>query len=185
MADPAAALATQLRNIEAKTGKTLVQLRRLIKDSGLEKVGEQRSMLMEKLGLGYGDANTVALLAKKTAEPAAEGMDPLAAIYAGPKAGLRALHERLHAEISKLGAFETVPKKANVSLRRKKQFALLGPATKDAIELGLNVKSLTASARLKAMPPGGMCQYTVRLSRPSEINAELMAWVRAAYEAAA
>jgi hypothetical protein len=34
------------------------------------------------------------------------------------------------------------------------------------------------------MPPGGMCQYAVRLSRASEIDAELMAWVRAAYDAA-
>jgi hypothetical protein len=91
----------------------------------------------------------------------------------------------LHAEISKLGAFETAPKKSYVSLRRKKQFAMLGSATKAEVELGLNAKALSGSARLKAMPPGGMCQYSVRLSKPSEIDAELMGWVRAAYDAAA
>jgi hypothetical protein len=32
---------------------------------------------------------------------------------------------------------------------------------------------------------GGMCQYAVRLSKLSEIDAELMKWVRAAYDAAA
>jgi len=185
MTDPEVAVASQLRNIEAKTGKTFAQLCRLIAASGLTKVGEQRSMLMTKLKLGYGDANTVALLAKQAAAPAADGADPLDAIYAGPKAPLRALHERLHAAIRKLGAFETAPKKAYVSLRRKKQFAMLGPATKDQIELGLNVKTLAASPRLKALPPGGMCQYTVRLSKPGDIDAELMAWVRAAYDAAA
>ena len=185
MADPQSATANQLRNIEAKTGKSFAQLCRLIADSGLAKVGEQRSMLMDQLGLGYGDANAVALLAKQAAAPSPAGDDPLDAIYAGPKAPLRALHERLIAAIDQLGVYEKVPKKSTVSLRRKKQFALLGPATKDQIELGLNAKSLPAAARLKALPPGGMCHYSVRLSSASEIDAELMGWVRAAFDAAA
>ena len=184
MADPQSAVATQLRNIEARTGKSFAQLCRLIADSGLTKVGEQRTMLMDTLHLGYGDANMLALRAKEAATPVADA-DPLDAIYAGAKAPLRKLHDRLHAEIRKLGEFETAPKKAYVSLRRKKQFAMLGPATKDHVELGLNAKALPASARLKALPPGGMCQYAVRLSAASEIDAELLARVRAAYDAAA
>ncbi|HQR11828.1 MAG TPA: DUF5655 domain-containing protein [Casimicrobiaceae bacterium] len=184
MADPHSAISTQLRNIEAKTGKSFAQLCKLIADSGLAKVGEQRSMLMEKLGLGYGDANMLAIRAREAAAPASADADPLDAIYSGAKAPLRALHERLAAQIDKLGAHEKSPKKTYISLRRKKQFAMLGPATKDQVELGLNARNLPASARLKAMPPGGMCQYTVRLSRPGEIDAELMGWVKAAYEAA-
>jgi Domain of unknown function (DUF5655)/Domain of unknown function (DUF4287) len=185
MADPQTAIATQLRNIESKTGKTFAQLCKLIDASGLTKVGEQRAMLMDKLRLGYGDANMLALRAKEAAMPTAGDGDPLDALYAGPRAPLRKLHERLHAEISKLGTFETAPKKRYVSLRRKKQFAMLGPATKDTVELGLNAKALPASARLKALPPGGMCQYTVRLSKATDIDAELMKWMRAAYDAAA
>ena len=61
MADPKAALATQLRNIETKTGKSFAQLCQLIAKSGLSKVSEQRAMLMQTLGLGYGDANSLAL----------------------------------------------------------------------------------------------------------------------------
>jgi hypothetical protein len=175
MADPHSAVATQLRNIETRTGKSFAQLCRLIADSGLTKVGEQRTMLMDKLHLGYGDANMLALRAKDAAMPAAADANPLDAIYAGAKAPLRKLHDRLLSEVRKLGAFETAPKKAYVSLRRKKQF----------VELGLNAKGLPASARLKALPPGGMCQYAVRLSAASEIDAELLAWVRTAYDAAA
>jgi hypothetical protein len=184
MADPQSAIATQLRNIEAKTGKSLAQLSRLIADSGLTKVGEQRSMLMAKLGLGYGDANMLAIRAREAAAPSPAGADPLDAIYSGAKAPLRALHVRLAAQIDKLGAHEKAPKKTYISMRRKKQFAMLGPATKDQVELGINAKGLPASARLIAMPPGGMCQYSVRLSKASEIDAELMSWVKAAYEAA-
>jgi len=185
MPDPQTAIANQLRNIEAKSGKTFAQLCRLIAASGLTKISEQRAMLMETLGLGYGDANMLALRAKQAAAPAPADADPLDAIYAGPKAPLRALHERLSAEIDKLGAYEKAPKKTYISMRRKKQFAMLGPATKEQVELGLNAKQLPASARLKALPPGGMCQYSVRLSSASEIDAELMGWVRTAYDAAA
>ena len=126
----------------------------------------------------------MALLAKQAAAPAAADADPLDSIYVGPKAHLRGLHERLSAEIDKMGAHERAPKKSYVSLRRKKQFAMLGPATKDQIELGLNAKGLSAQGRLKSVPPGGMCQYTVRLSNASEIDAELRGWLRAAYDAA-
>jgi hypothetical protein len=184
MADPEAAVATQLRNIEGKTGKTFAQLCKLIADSGLTKVGEQRAMLMKELQLGYGDANMLALRAKQAALPATQDADPMDAIYAGPKAPLRNIHERLHTAISKLGPFEVAPKKGYVSLRRKKQFATLGPATKDQIELGLNAKSLPASARLKALPAGGMCQYSVRLATLGDVDAELLGWVRVAYDAA-
>ena len=88
MPDPAAAAATQLRNIEAKTGKKLEALYRIVAESGLAKVSEQRTMLMERFGLGYGDANTVALLAKAAAAPASASDDPLDAIYSGAKAHL-------------------------------------------------------------------------------------------------
>ncbi len=77
---------------------------------------------------------------------------------------MRALHERMCDEIDKLGEFEKAPKKTYVSLRRKKQFAMLGPATKDQVELGLNAKAPAGVGAAEDLPPGGMCQYSVRLS---------------------
>ena len=184
MPDPQAAVATQLKNIEAKTGKSIAQLCAHIAQSGLAKVGEQRSMLMQTLGLGYGDANALALLAKNAAAPAPAGADPLDAIYSGAKAPLRSLHDAVMKHIDKLGGFEQAPKKSYISLRRKKQFAMIGPATKDALELGLNAKDLPANGRLRAMPPGGMCQYAVRIGTAAEVDAQLLGWVRQAFEAA-
>jgi len=35
-----------------------------------------------------------------------------------------------------------------------------------------------------AQKPGGMCQFKVRVAAPSEVDAELVAWIRAAYDAA-
>jgi hypothetical protein len=140
---------------------------------------------METQGLGYGDANTLALCAKENAKNVgATSDDPLDEIYIGSKAHLRPLHERVMRAIAKIGPHEQAPKKTYISLRRKKQFAMLGPATKDALELGLNAKQLVPTNRLKALPPGRMCQYSVRLSSVAEIDAELLIWVHAAYDAA-
>jgi hypothetical protein len=193
MADPQAATLTQLRNIQAKTGKTIAELHAVLAASGLAKTGERRTLLMEQFKLGYGDANTVALFYGKplpaldggapAAPPAAEG-DPLDAIYSGAKAGLRPLHEAVMKMIESLGSFEQAPKKSYISLRRKKQFAMVGPATKDAIEIGLNAKDLPPHARLKVMPPGGMCQVTTRISGVQEIDAALKGWLKQAYDAA-
>ncbi len=198
MADPTAATLTQLRNIQGKTGKSIAELHSVLAASGLAKVGERRTLLMEHFKLGYGDANTVALtygkplpvLDGKPAQPAGTGgdpgefVDPLDTIYVGPKAPLRTLHEAVMKLVRGFGSFEEAPKKAHISLRRKKQFAMVGPATKDQIEIGLNVKPLAPSPRLKAQLPGGMCQYTVRLASANEVDAELTNWLRAAYDAA-
>lgn len=53
------AIDTQLRNIQAKIGKTLEQLGDFLRKSGLTKHGDLRSLLMRELGLGHGGANTV------------------------------------------------------------------------------------------------------------------------------
>ena len=92
MADPLAASANQLRNIEARTGQSFAQLCALITASGLDKVGEQRSLLMQALGLTYGDANTLALMTKDAASaPPPADADPLDAIYTGAKTALQPL----------------------------------------------------------------------------------------------
>jgi len=194
MPDPQAATLTQLRNIQVKTGKTIVELHAVLAGSGLAKTGERRTLLMEQFKLGYGDANAVALFYGKPVPDLGAGAaaamsavatgDPLDAIYAGAKAGLRPLHDAVMALVGSLGPFESAPKKAYISLRRKKQFAMVGPATKDAIEIGLNAKDLPAHARLKVQPPGGMCQAATRISTAKEVDAALKAWIKQAYDAA-
>jgi hypothetical protein len=193
MANPQAALITQLRNIQARTGRTIAALHAELAATGLAKVGEKRNWLMTTHTLGYGDANTVALLVGKippgldegaeAAAPAAAG-DPLDALYVGPKAHLREVHNAVMKAVRSFGTFEEAPKKSYISLRRKKQFAMVGPATKDQVEIGLNARDLPAHARLKVQPPGSMCQATTRIGSPKEVDALLVAWLKRAYDAA-
>lgn len=194
MADPAAATITQLKNIQARTGKTIAELHAAVATSGAAKHGERRSWLMEHFKLGYGDANAVALFigkplpdlggaAASATAPAPNG-DPLDAIYTGAKVALRPLHEAVMLQVRALGAFEEAPKKTYISLRRKKQFAMVGPATKDSVEIGLNAKDLPTHARLKLQPPGSMCNATTRITNAAEVDTLLQGWLRTAYDAA-
>ncbi len=175
------AVATQLKNIEKKTGKSFAELRSMILASGLGKVGLIRDMLKKDLGLGHGDANMLAITALK---PESEA-DPVEEIYSGPKAALRPIHDKIMTEIQKLGKFEIAPKKTYLSLRRKKQFAMVGPATNSRIEVGLNMKDVPVTERLLAEKPGGMCQYKVKITDAKEVDKELLAWVRLAYDESA
>jgi hypothetical protein len=182
------AVQTQIDNIQKKTGKSLTQLTAFVKKSGLSKHGEIRDMLKEKLGLGHGDANLVAHYALKSdGASAAKGktMDAvLDEIYTGAKAGFRPIHEKLMKHINKFGEFEIAPKKGYVSLRRKKQFAMIGPKTNSRFEVGINARDFKKNKRLLEQPKGSMCNYIVNLTDAKEVDAELIAWIKSAYESA-
>ncbi|MBL8063679.1 MAG: DUF4287 domain-containing protein [Anaerolineales bacterium] len=182
------AIQTQIDNIQKKTGMTLTQLSALVKKSGLSKHGEIRDMLKEKLGLGHGDANALvhAVFASDGARASqGKGEDAvLDEIYSGAKAGFRPIHEKLMKEISKFGEFEVAPKKGYVSLRRKKQFAMIGPKTNTRFEVGINAKDFKKNARLAEQPAGSMCNYIVSLTEAKEVDAELIAWIKSAFEGA-
>ena len=184
------AKATQIENIQKKTGKSMEELTELIQSSGLSKHGEIRSMLMEELGLGYGDASMLIQFALKKdvqliiQEKGLTTDEVLDEIYAGPKASLRPIHEKVMSSINQFGEFEIAPKKGYVSLRRKRQFAMLGPATNTRIELGINIKDLETDERLLEQPAGSMCNYKVRLTDPEQVDDTIVSWVRRAYEAA-
>lgn len=190
MADMDKAIATQLANIEKKTGKSLAQLAAAIKTSGKSKHGEIRAWLMETYGIGHGDANTLTHVALKSdgasaaKASGASTTDVLAEIYAGKKQHLRPIHDKLMKAIAKFGEHEIAPKKGYVSLRRKKQFAMLGPRTNERFELGLNLKDNINDTRMKPVPPGGMCQYIVPLTSVDEVDDKIIGYVRRAYDAA-
>ena len=188
------AMATQLANIETRTGKSLKQLSDLIKKSQLTKHGELRDMLKKDLGMGHGDANVLVHYVNQTAglsAPATVAAQSDAGVeamvdgyYAGAKSALRPIHDAVMNQISLLGAFEIAPKKTYLSLRRKKQFAMVGPATNTRVEVGLNMKDVSAAGRLEKLPPGGMCQYRVKVTSATEVDGELIGWIKTAFDQA-
>ena len=187
MTDLNQAVATQMANVEKRTGKTIAELKDIVRNSGLAKHGELVKMLKTTLRMGHGDANLLVHLALKADDQPGGGQSAgqvLDGLYSGSKANLRPIHDKLLQALRKFGGFEEAPKKTYVSYRRKKQFAMIGPATNTRVEVGLNVKGLQAADRLLEQPAGRMCNYIVKLTGAEQVDAELIAWIRAAYEAA-
>ena len=178
------ALETQISNIETRLGASRDVLIARIREKGLAKHGETVAWLKADWGLGHGDANTLAHMAKQAGEAPAGDADPLATIYTGAKAGQRPIHDALMAHISAFGPFEVAPKKGYVSLRRARQFAMLGPKTNTRFELGVNLKDAVAHPLAKTLPPGGMCQHVFSLTDGGDVDEAMIAVVRAAYDAA-
>src|ERR1017187_1571273 len=174
MNDVEKAIQTQLKNIETRSGKSLDELGAMVRRSGLEKHGEIRDMLKRDVGLGHGDANTLTHYVLQSrgagAGVPACGDLPVDELYAGAKSALRPIHDKLMAAIHGFGEFEISPKKTYLSLRRKRQFAMIGPATNTRVEVGLNMKDVAGGERLTQLPPGGMCQYKVKVTSVQEVD---------------
>jgi len=175
-------LKTQIANIERASGRTMAQWRAAIRERGLAKHGEIVAWLKSEHALSHGSANRVALEAlRPDPTPETAGADPLDAIYAGPKAGLRPLHEQIVALAESYGPdVELSPKKAWISVRRHKQFATVGPLSGKTLEVCLNLDD-APTTRLEA-PPAGMLPRRVRLAGAADVDTEFRAWLRKAYD---
>ena len=80
---------------------------------------------------------------------------------------------------------EASPKKAYVSLRLGKQFAILQPSTTTRIDVGLVLPGVEPSERLEASGSfNAMMTHRVRVAKPSEVDEELVGWLRQAYDLA-
>ena len=172
---------SQARNIEKATGRSMDEWVLLVKANGLERHKQILEWLKVEHGFSHGNANLVALTARRVAVNGSDEM--VDAIYAGPNATLRAFHDRVIELARGFGPdVETAPKQAYVSLRRAKQFGTVGPGPAGRLEIGLNLPGAKPTARLLAA--GGMCTHRLRLASTDELDAEVIGWLRDAYERA-
>ena len=172
---------SQLRNIERDYGRTIDELVAIVDQSGLDKHTEVVAMLKQRYGMAHGAAHRVSLVARNRA-----ATQPRAGSADGVVPALKDVYSRLLERVTSLGDdVEQAPKKGYVSLRRRKQFAMLQPGAK-WINLGLILPRHPASRRLE--PAGkwnALFTHRVRVATTAEIDKELESWLRAAYLAAA
>ena len=180
------AYATQIANIEKTTGKKLNEWIAIVNKSGLEKHGELVSFLKEKHGFTHGNANMVVHYAKQSHAGAAENSEDLVTEQYKGKENLKPWYDKVMAEINKFGNdVELAPKKAYVSLRRKKQFAIIQPSTKDRLDIGLNIKGVAPSGNVIASGSwNAMCTHRIKVEDEKMINKDLFNWIKQAYDQA-
>ena len=86
----------------------------------------------------------VALKARESDADSFENKDNLVNLQYKGKEHFKPLYDKLVTEISQFGDnIEIAPKKAYVSLRSKKQFAILNPAAKSRFEIGLIISPIS------------------------------------------
>ena len=178
MVDPATL--TMIANMPASTGRSLDEWLVLVGPLGLAKHGQIVSHLKAEYGIGHGFANLIAHQYFAVAAGNPDEDDLVDAQYAGPKAALRPVYERVVAAVRTFGDdVEIVPKKTVVSLRRAKQFAQIQPTTRTRIDVGLNLPGDQAGGRLQATT--GMCTHKVGITDPDDVDDELVELMRRAY----
>ncbi|MEO5947800.1 MAG: DUF4287 domain-containing protein [Chitinophagaceae bacterium] len=174
---------TQIANIEKNTGKKLEQWIAIVNKSGFAKHGELVSFLKDKHGFTHGNANVLVHFAKQSHAGAIENSDDLVTEQYKGKEKLKPWYDKIMAEVNKFGKdVELAPKKAYVSLRRKKQFAIIQPSTKDRLDVGLNIKGVKASGIVEdGKKWNAMCTHRIRVEDAKTLNKDLISWIKKAY----
>lgn len=177
--------ATMIANLKEKTGKTLEQWKKVVAKTKLEKHGQIVKHLKGEHQVTHGFANLIAHEFLNKATPG-QTVDLVDSQYDGPKSDLRPVYEAIIKAIAKFGKdIEISPKKAYVSLRRNKQFAIIQPSTKTRLDVGINLKGTEPTDRLeKSGSFNSMVSHRVRLESKSDVNKELLDWLKQAYELA-
>jgi len=173
------ALQTMIDNMPEKTGKSLDQWKALLAKKSFSKHSESVNFLKKEFGVTHGFANTIVHLSKTEND---NTEDLVSNQYKG-KENLLPIYKELISVVEAFGKDVKVePKKGSVSIIRKKQFALIKPASKNRIDLGLKLKDKPITKRLENSGPfGTMCTHRVQISEAKEINKELRDWLKEAY----
>lgn len=174
------ALQTMIDNMPEKTGKSLNEWKKMLNTKTFSIHSEAVNFLKKEHNITHGFANTIVALSKEESE---SPTDLVKSQYEG-KENLLPIYENLLAVVKEFGKDVTITaKKTSVSIIRKKQFALIKPATKTRIDLGLKFKDKPTTDRLENSGPfGTMCTHRVKLSNVSEINDELKNWLMESYQ---
>jgi len=175
------ALETMIANMPEKTGKSLDEWKKVLNTKSFEKHSEAVKFLKTDYGVSHGFANTIVTLSKEKNE----APEDLVEIQYQGKENLKEIYSALIGLVKKFGDdVRVTPKKGSVSIIRKRQFALIKPATKTRIDLGLKLPGKETGQRLgNSGPFGSMCTHRVQLTSTDQIDQELTEWLKEAYQA--
>jgi hypothetical protein len=183
-----------MAELAEKTGRSLNEWVRHVKKFGPKSQRECSLWLQEQHRLG---TSTASWLAEKVfartrgAEDTPEGYLRLAPkyveqMYAGPREGLRAIHDELIRLARSLGDDVRVcPCKTIVPLYRRHVFAEIKPATNRRIDLGFALGEEPFTGRLHDTGGGlkdNRITHKVALSSLEDIDLQVKRWLKQAYE---
>lgn len=181
------AFQSYLDNIKAKTGLTPADFKRLAKEKGLTKASEVVAWLKQDYGLGYGHAGAIWRVIGHADDVKASDGDRLGKLFAGDKAQWRKGYDALEAKIRKFGTdVEIAPNMTYINLvRGTKKFGIVQVAV-ERLDIGIKLKGVAPTDRFETAGKwNAMVTHRVRISEPKQIDKDIVAWLKRAYEAAA
>lgn len=179
-----------LDNIQEQTGKSPQDFIQLADKKGFlkpgVKAGDIVAWLKKDFSLGHGHAMAIVLLLRQASGPMPTSDDKISKQFSGARAHWRKAYDGLLSKIDKFGPDVSVdPTDTYISLlRNKKKFAVV-QVSSDRMDLGIKLKGIPAKGRFeKSGTWNQMVTHRVRLKEPRQIDAELLSWLRQAYDKA-
>jgi hypothetical protein len=179
-------------SIEANYGRTIDEWKALMRATGLSTHKELVAWLKDEHGFGHGHAGAITahLLAERAAPQT--GDDRVAKLFPERKARWRPVYDRLADEISgfgeagEVGEVKVLPKNTLLGFGTRAQFVMLQPSTPERFDVGLKLPGVEPAGRLEAAGKWNtMMTHRVQVTSPDQVDAELLGWLRQAYDAAA
>jgi hypothetical protein len=181
-----------IAGLKETTGRTLEQWIALAKTEGPKGEKERRDWLKTQHKLG---TNSAWWIAERAEGKGGEEGTPEAylktaagyveAMFAGGKAGLRPIYERVLEIAAELGPdVKACPCQTIVPLYRNHVFAQLKPSTRTRLDLGFALKDMPVEGRL--IDTGGFAKkdritHRIPLGSVDEIDGEVRKWLERAY----
>jgi Domain of unknown function (DUF5655) len=184
--DPDEMMSAVAGSMAQRTGRTLEQWVALVAASGLDPLDQNavRRWLREVHGVRQNSQWAIADAAARAAgweRPTVEQY--VAAQYAGRKAGLRPVFDAVRAAAEALGDDVVVEGRSTCTpFVRRRQFAAAAPATATRLDLGLRLPDPPAGGRLQPATAPGQATHKVALTAVADVDDEVRALLRAAYE---
>jgi hypothetical protein len=184
---------TWVMELPKKTGRCLEEWIRLVQTEGPKGEKERREWLKKEHGLG---TNGAWWIAERAEGKGLEDGDPQAylraaagyveAMFAGPKASLRPIYDRLLEMGLGLGKdVKACPCQTIVPLYRNHVFAQLKPTTRTRLDLGFCLRETPATGRLidtGGQAKGDRITHRIPITPLAEIDDEVRRWLKTAYD---
>jgi hypothetical protein len=185
-----------IANLKLKTGRSIEEWVRLLEEEGPATDQERIAWLKAEHGIG---SNYIRMITERAAGKGLERTDPDAylvaaaewvdAMFAGPKAGLRPIYDRLITIAMALGNDVAVsPCQTVIPIYRKQVFAQIRPVKNSRLDLGLALGAPKPVPRLietGGLQKGDRITHRIELSNLRQVDEEVRHWLSSAYRKAA
>lgn len=175
-----------LDTVKAKTGKTPDDFKKLAKEKGLVTHAELLAWLKTDFQLGHGHANAIIHAITGDDKPKLSLDEQIAKHFGGAKANWRKPFDDLMEKLNDFGAdVALAPTSTYISILRKNQKFAIVQVTTDRLDVGIKLKDVPAEGRYEESGKWNpMVTHRVRVDDPKQLDAELLTWLKKAYEKA-